>query len=487
MVEALPDEQCALFEMQENFEDRASAAHGFVEGVLEPSLGSRRPCVVSLFSGCGGLDLGFQLSGFQISFAADNDPAAVAAYNGNLGGEARVLDVLDSKFDSELRAISSCDVLLGGFPCQGFSKAGPKRQSDSRNTLYQAMITALGILRPRIFIAENVDGLAQNYNGRFLQQIVRDCADVGYDVTWRIVDAAWFGVPQHRRRILIVGLRTDAELCPFVWPRATFQWVTRNGERAVHASYPNWSPHLRRPRTVADSLIPLSNNVPDHEPWVPVSARDRAILDCVPQGGKLCNARHDEVSVRTWDVPKAFGQTSAREKAILESLVRNRRHKRYGSVPNGNPLSLEILKSVFDPSLSEDELDSLVARRWLKRVGEKWDVRGAMFASGLYKRPRLNRPSPTVLTVFSNPRYFAHPTEPRPFTVREVARLQTFPDSFEFARHGVGRDDAYRLIGNAVPPLLAKALAMCVLDTLQARSDVEVMKEADTQRVAACM
>ena len=97
-----------------------------------------------------------------------------------------------------------------------------------------------------------------------------------------------------------------------------------------------------------------------------------------------------------------------------------------------------------------------------------------MFCSGLFKRPKWNSPSPTVITVFDNPRYFVHPKENRPFTIRECARLQSFPDSFHFLESGISKKDAYRLIGNAVPPLLGKRIAQEVFNLLQVNYNNEV-------------
>lgn len=432
----------------------------------DSSRGAEGLRLVSLFSGCGGLDLGFAQCGYDIAFASDHDPAAVATYNHNLGHQAQLLDVRESAFASALREIDTCDVLLGGFPCQGFSKAGPKRESDDRNLLYKAMIEAMITLAPRVFVAENVDGLAQNFNGAFLHQIIEDCANAGYRVEYKTLDAAWFGVPQHRRRILIVGVRKDLEGI-FRWPLATRQWVARNGERAIHTEYPNWAKALEAPATLKDAFAGLGLDSPDHDPSTPVTANHRMVLERVPEGRKLCNARHDQTSVRTWDIPEVFGPVSSRERGLLESVARNRRHKKYGSIPNGNPLSIEVLRQVYSADLSEHELDSLVERSYLKRVGDKWDLRGAMFASGLYRRPPMDQPSPTVLTSFGNPRFYAHPRESRPFTVREAARLQTFSDEYRFDALGVSSDDAFRLIGNAVPPLLAKQIAVAVSATLR--------------------
>ena len=181
---------------------------------------TQRPTVVSLFCGCGGLDLGFHEAGFDIIYAADNDASAISVYRRNIDTNAFVKDVCSAEFHSDLRQLKNVDVVLGGFPCQGFSKAGPKRQEDERNFLYLEMKAAVAMLRPKVFIAENVDGLGQNFGGSYLRAIVDDFSEVGYRMEWRLVDVVAFGVPQHRRRILFVGVRNDQNSFP--WPVAEY-------------------------------------------------------------------------------------------------------------------------------------------------------------------------------------------------------------------------------------------------------------------------
>lgn len=427
-----------------------------------------RPVVVSLFSGCGGLDLGFVNAGFDVAFACDHNADAVRAYTHNLGHAAEQLDVTTSEFDSKLAELEACDVLLGGFPCQGFSKAGPKKFDDERNTLYTAMIKALTTLKPKLFVAENVDGIAQNFQGQFLAQIIADCTMAGYDVQYRTLDAAWFGVPQHRRRVFIIGVAKGvaaADVPSMIWPAITHTPVKRNGERDVHTNYPSYSENLMPPVSLGEALEKLegSKGVPDHHTGPSWLEKCDRIMEAIGPGQKLCNARHDVTSVRTWDVPAAFGETTEEERAILEAIVRNRRHKIHGNIPNGNPLTLEVIQELLPFPVTKSRLDDLVSRKYLKKVAEKWDVAGAMFASGLYRRPLLDQLSPTVLTNFHNPRYFVHPTKNRPFTVREAATLQSFPESFEFAAAGVSAVEAYRLIGNAVPPVLATRVAESIM------------------------
>ena len=135
---------------------------------------------VSLFCGCGGLDWGFHELGVEIVAAIDNDQAAIKCYNHNFGKGGLCLSVNDSKFKDRIQEIGKVDIVVGGFPCQGFSKSGPKKKDDPRNTLYESMVYAIQILKPSIFVAENVDGLAQNYKGELLTKIFNDFNSLGY-------------------------------------------------------------------------------------------------------------------------------------------------------------------------------------------------------------------------------------------------------------------------------------------------------------------
>lgn len=420
--------------------------------------------VLSLFSGCGGLDIPFSDNRYEIINALDNDPAAIRCLKANLKCNATVMDVSSTAFEYELSSIGTVDIVLGGFPCQGFSKSGPKNEDDARNKLYRAMLRAVEITKPALFLAENVDGMAQNFNGKFVDRIVMDFRDAGYSVTNRIINSVNYGVPQFRRRIFFVGTNTHLSV-PFIWPEPTHYGSSRNGEFKT-----SWDvghqPNLFQPKQLLcpvsignaiSDLLETGSNIPDQQFSSNYSKKDQQIMARIGEGQKLCNVRFSDTSVYTWDIPDAFGETTDREKKILLTIGKNRRKKQYGTIPNGNPLELSVISELLGLPIADEELQDLSKRGFLKNVGESYDLKGAMFCSGLYKRPRWDEPSPTVLTVFNNPRYFFHSRLERPFTVRECARLQSFPDDFIFLDTGITFNDAYRLIGNAVPPILASA------------------------------
>ncbi len=425
--------------------------------------------VVSLFSGCGGLDLGFKESGFELLYACDSDPKAVSVYSRNIDEQVYLRDVKSAEFQADVAAVRRCDVVLGGFPCQGFSKAGPKRPNDERNALYLEMLYAVERLQPSIFIAENVDGISQNFNGAYVKKITSDFAKLGYQVDHHILDAIQFGLPQYRRRVLFVGVKSLLH-ADFVWPTPTHEALTRNGDFKVRTDLPLLSPllggrqRLQRPQRICDAipdLLSLDSRIPDHLVTYSWPDKYESIFKAIRQGQKLCNVRHARSSVYTWNIPEVFGAVTDQDRVLLETIAKHRRHKKYGNIPNGNPLPCDEIERLSGLVDIERDLGRLVGQGYLKTVKGGYDLRGAQFCSGLFKRPSWDEPSPTVLTNFHNPRYFLHPLEDRPFSLRECARLQGFPDCFVFT-HSSGDVDlvsGYRLIGNAVPPPVSRVLA----------------------------
>jgi DNA (cytosine-5)-methyltransferase 1 len=441
---------------------------------------------VSLFCGCGGLDWGFHRAGVEIVKAVDNDPAAIQCYNHNLGGGGVCLSVEDPAFPKMLEEVGDIDIVLGGFPCQGFSKSGPKKKDDPRNKLYGSMLFAIERLKPLVFVAENVDGLAQNYQGELLTKIFSDFSALGYAVEYKIIDAADFGVPQHRRRIFFIGTRASQRVS---WPSPTHLAKVRNGEflskDLLKPDYGLFAPELEPVLTMRDGigdLLDPRTPVADHVTVNEIKPNELAIIRHIREGQKLCNVRFAGTSVYTWQVPEVFGKVTAREVTILETIARNRRKKVYGDIPNGNPLPVEEIACLSGLDVQTSEIEALKKKGYVKEMEGKYDLRGAMFCSGLYKRPSWDEPSPTIITLFHSPRYFVHPSEDRPFSIRECARLQSFPDGFHFLASGISIEDSYRLIGNAVAPKLAFEIARIVLNLIKPEKKHEIKPVVSGQR-----
>ncbi len=164
--------------------------------------------VVSLFSGAGGLDLGFIKAGHEIIWANDNFQDAVKTYRKNIGDHIVCEDI--SKIPSE--SIPDHDILIGGFPCQGFSVANSNRgENDERNKLYLELLRVLVDKQPKFFLAENVKGILSLMHGKIFEMIISDFEKAGYRVKYKVLNAANYGVPQKRERVIILGVRNDID------------------------------------------------------------------------------------------------------------------------------------------------------------------------------------------------------------------------------------------------------------------------------------
>lgn len=165
--------------------------------------------VASLFSGAGGLDLGFKQAGFKLLWANDIFIEAAETYKANIGPHI-VTTPIDKIMSS---AIPDVDVIIGGFPCQGFSLANTKRHTeDSRNKLYLEFVRVLSDKRPLFFVAENVRGILSLGGGEIFKRILQDFSDAGYNVRYKLFNTADFGVPQSRHRVFLFGVRKDIDI-----------------------------------------------------------------------------------------------------------------------------------------------------------------------------------------------------------------------------------------------------------------------------------
>lgn len=158
--------------------------------------------IVSLFSGAGGLDYGIKSAGNKILWANDIDKNAVKTYAYNIGNEIHCADI--STID--VKTIPDCDVVIGGFPCQGFSQANLRRTiDDERNSLYKFYYQVISEKKPLFFIAENVKGILSIGGGEVIKQIISDFESAGYNVELHKVNMANYGIPQTRERVFIIG------------------------------------------------------------------------------------------------------------------------------------------------------------------------------------------------------------------------------------------------------------------------------------------
>ena len=338
--------------------------------------GKEKPKMVSLFSGCGGLDLGFETAGFDIVWANDFDSDAQAVYRLNIG-EIDGRDILSVGEED----IPDCDILTAGFPCQPFSNAGNRKGvHDSRGMLYKECLRIIEKKMPKVIVFENVKGLLSTkyIDGRKLVDvIVEDLSNMngmGYNVDYKLINASDYGVPQNRQRVLFIGIRKDLNI-DFVFPKK----MDKKG------------------LTVGD-ILNIPDDVPNQVDW-PLSPQAMEMIEYIPEGG-------------SWkDVP--YEHLAPRFRKIRDNM------KKYHS-PN-------------------------FYRRFARNV-----ICGTMTASAQPENCGI-----------------VHPVENRRFTIREVARIQTFPDDFIFIDDNMKNITAmYKVIGNAVPVKMANAIATAIKEQI---------------------
>lgn len=394
---------------------------------------ARKPTFVSLFCGCGGLDAGFVASGFKCLRAFDVDEKAIETYRANLGKHALAKDLLQASVD-DLSAAGRPDVVVSGSPCQGFSTAGKRDLHDPRNHLLLHGGRLALALRPKVFVAENVAGALAGAHRMYWDQLEGLWRDAGYRTVTLRLNAAELGLAQRRARIVLIAWQQDRE--------------------------PHLPETVAKPTTLREVLAGVEG-LPQHDKRFLVNGTTGYLIaQRIRRGQKLSNVRGGSSAVHTWEIPEVFGRTNAMERRLLETLLVLRRRDRVRSFGDADPVSLRTLRNALGLSVA-DVVAKLVEKGYLRRVEGQVDLVHTF--NGKYKRLEWTGASLAVDTKFGDPRYFLHPTEHRGFTVREAARIQGFGDDFSFLDSG---RDAYRMIGNAVPPPMGAHVAKVVSSLL---------------------
>jgi DNA (cytosine-5)-methyltransferase 1 len=346
--------------------------------------------MADLFCGAGGLSRGFADAGFKLVCGMDNDAAAVSTHNANLGEHAVCRDINE---DTDLPDVT---VIAGGPPCQGFSSAGLRRAGDRRNSLVSCFARIVLRKRPLAFVFENVEGFLTAEGGRRVLELLVPLVEAGYRIHLRKVNAANYGVPQHRKRVIAIGgLGWEP---PFPDP--------------THSAYGAPGAGL------AGRCLPLAPTLTEALRDLPPAATTEPGM---PQG-------HFYRPLGGIDLERARrlkpGQT-------MRDLPPELRHESYTRRAN---------RRVMDGTPTE------------RRGGAPAGVR------------RLVADEPCKAITGGSLAEFLHPVEDRGLTIRECARIQTFPDDFAF--FGTVSEQA-QMIANAVPPLLAAVVARALWGGLE--------------------
>lgn len=331
---------------------------------------------IDLFSGCGGLSLGFEMAGYKSLLAIDNWQDALSTYTFNRPGAKTLCADISELNPSDIKkrfGINDVDVIIGGPPCQGFSVAGKRNVNDTRNHLYKSFVEFVKTFSPEAFVMENVPNILSIGNGVIKDAIVSDFEGLGYKVVHKVLTASDYGVPQNRRRTIFVGMKNGKE---YIFPDKrqspkVTSWEAlsdlpehslADGEDYASAPKSAYQEFMR-----AGSRGIYNHDVTEHE------QKTKDIIALVPDGGNYK------------DLPQDLQQT--------------------------------------------------------RKVHIAWT--------------RMNSQKPSM-TIDTGHRHHFHYLYNRIPTVRESARIQSFPDSFIFK---CSKTSQYKQVGNAVPPLLAKAIA----------------------------
>jgi DNA (cytosine-5)-methyltransferase 1 len=418
---------------------------------------------VDLFAGAGGISEGFRQAGYKVVGGSDSDPDAAATYALNFP-EARTIagDIREPAiYEQILEVARSASVIVGGPPCQAFSQVRNHSRiiEDPRNSLYREFVGIVRAALPAAFIMENVTGMDQM---GVREQIVADLSlDGEYAVLPQVLDAANFGVPQTRKRLLFVGIRRSIGGAP---PRIVGTAATDSVEleRLVGKKSTRYKLVVQEhvwSRGMGQALL-------DSQDLSVITAADAiSDLEELEMG-----SRDDEISYRDLPAAKSAYQAKMREGAggILTNVQVPRINEdtalRLAGVPQGGN----------HRDLSDELLDRYITgQRWGQDNGT-----GRLSRRHFYAYRRLH-PDIWAWTLNTKADSVYHYMYPRSLSVREFARLQSFPDRFVFTtdeRKGMisGRHDGgpahsrYRQVGNAVPPLLAHAAANALTTTLTA-------------------
>lgn len=346
--------------------------------------------VLDLFSGCGGLSYGFKSAGYNIVVGIDTDKKALDTFEFNHKGTKTICADITTIHSEDIDAVTDgkkIDIIIGGPPCQGMSLSGPRNFDDPRNKLYLSYIRLVEEIKPQAFVIENVPGLVSLFGGQIKASIIERLSALGYNVCYKILCSADYGVPQSRRRVVFVGLKNKA----FVYP-----------------------PPLKEQVTCEMAL----SDLPTLESEL----------------GK------DEQDYRT-PAENAYQRLMRRRSEVVRNHVAAAHSKKVQ----------DIIALVPDGGNYKDLPEPY-------RSSRNFHVAWTRFNS--------KKPAPTIDTGHRHHFHYKYNRVP---TVRECARLQSFPDDFVFLGN---KTQQFRQVGNAVPPLMAQAIAEQLKEFLTEDKDV---------------
>ncbi|WP_324666147.1 DNA cytosine methyltransferase [Haloarcula sediminis] len=430
---------------------------------------SDRPTAIDLFCGAGGLSRGLEQAGFNVLWAVDSDTDAIETYRQNhpdtkYGAEIGDLSELEPETAVKNIEPDDLDLIAGGPPCPTFSKIGRSKiksldgqspESDDRHHLYEDFLRFVEHLTPRTFLMENVTGMLSSTgaNGEPIVNIIRKQMEaLDYSVTVQKVDAANFGVPQHRTRLFFIGQRDKSDRIDLEeWethrePRNETERQMKQRDGTEKSAESSQTTMTEFGVDVTGFNHEFQKHPGDKLPFVTVAD---AILDLPPlsPGGGMPPKEATEYTVPALSEYQEWArdlseETEWEDATLSNHSSRGHNHKDltlYKILGEGVGWNIGDIASHLDPYRADIFPDS-------------------------YKKQNPKKPASTIVAHLQKDGHmFIHPREARSLSVREAARLQSFRDSFKLP---TSRTSGFRLVGNAVPPLLAQAAGKAIRSEL---------------------
>ncbi len=420
----------------------------------------RKPKAIDLFAGAGGLSKGLEEAGFDIIWALDYEKHCKPTYDQNHDCELDIGDIRE--IDPSKLEISPKDVdfIAGGPPCPTFSVVGRSKinsidnrsnTKDERHQLYQDFLRFVKYFEPDSFIMENVSGMlsAENEEGKQVVEVIKkEMEELDYHVEYQLLDAADYGVPQNRERLFFIGSKNDNVPDLKEWRTH----IRPNSESEKRIKFKNRDQKERNQKTLhhlkdsQESSFPTHRKNSSRKPWNTVAD---AIMDLPPLSaeGEMPPKQIEEYTAPAISRYQVWARNLGKNESWKDKKLHN--HEARGQ----NIRDLTLYKMLGEGvSYKIGDLPKDVQ-----------PFRDDIFNDNIKKQDPRKPASTLVAHLSKDGHMFVHPTEARSISVREAARLQSFRDNFVFP---TSRTQAFKQIGNAVPPLLAQAIGTAILEDI---------------------
>ena len=340
--------------------------------------------VVDLFSGCGGLSLGFEKAGFKILLGIDSDIQALETFEKNHKNSKVICDdITKISYKTDIKKMlgnENIDIIIGGPPCQGMSLSGPRKFDDPRNKLYLSYIRLVSEIKPKAIVIENVPGLLGLFKGAIKDNILEAFSELGYFIKYKVLCASDYGVPQKRKRVIFIGIKGKEN--NFEFPKTDEMVISCGMALSDLPTLKNSigeqiQQYTKEPQNKYQKLMRKNSRMVQNHVAAFHSEKIKNIISLVPDGGNYKNLPPEYRNTRNFHIA--------------------------------------------------------------------------------WTRFSKNKPAPTIDTGHRHHFHYEYNRVP---TVRECARLQSFPDNFIFYGN---KTEQFRQVGNAVPPLMAQKIAESLL------------------------